>query len=59
MKTSDFDYYLPEQLIAQTPIEPRDHSRLLVYDRKEDKVYHKKFYDIKDFLKAVFGLQEN
>ncbi|MBQ8427364.1 MAG: tRNA preQ1(34) S-adenosylmethionine ribosyltransferase-isomerase QueA [Clostridia bacterium] len=51
MKTSDFDYYLPEELIAQTPIEPRDHSRLLVYNRAEDKIYHKKFYDIKDFLK--------
>lgn len=59
MKTSDFDYYLPEQLIAQTPIEPRDHSRLLVYDRKEDKVYHKKFYDIKDFLKAGDVLVRN
>lgn len=34
MKTSDFDYFLPEELIAQTPIEPRDHSRLLVYDRR-------------------------
>ena len=33
MKTSDFDYNLPEELIAQTPVEPRDHSRLLVYDR--------------------------
>ena len=52
MKTSDFDYYLPEELIAQTPIEPRDHSRLLVYNRSEDKVYHKKFYEIKEFLRA-------
>lgn len=51
MKTSDFDYYLPEELIAQTPIEPRDHSRLLVYNRAEDKIYHKKFYDLKDFLR--------
>ncbi len=51
MKTSDFDYYLPEELIAQTPIEPRDSSRLLIYDRASDKVYHKRFYDIKDFLK--------
>ncbi len=51
MKTSDFDYYLPEELIAQTPVEPRDSSRLLVYDRQNDKVYHKHFYDIKDFLK--------
>ncbi len=51
MKTSDFDYYLPEELIAQTPVEPRDSSRLLVYDRANDKVYHKHFLDIKDFLK--------
>lgn len=51
MKTSDFDYYLPEELIAQTPVEPRDSSRLLVYDRSADKVYHKHFRDIKEFLK--------
>ena len=51
MKTSDFDYYLPEELIAQTPASPRDSSRLLVFDRKEDKIYHKHFYDIVDFLK--------
>lgn len=50
MKTSDFFYNLPEELIAQTPIEPRDHSRLLVYDRKEDKIEHKHFYDIPSFL---------
>lgn len=51
MKTTDFDYYLPEELIAQTPIEPRDCSRLLHYDRQSDKVEHKHFYDIIDFLK--------
>lgn len=51
MKTSDFDYYLPEEQIAQTPAEPRDSSRLLVYDRKKDEIYHKHFYDIVDFLK--------
>lgn len=51
MKTSDFDYYLPQELIAQTPIEPRDASRLLVYDRATGAVFHKHFYDIKDFLK--------
>lgn len=51
MKTSDFDYYLPQELIAQTPIEPRDASRLLVYDRATGEVFHKHFYDIKDFLK--------
>ena len=51
MKTSDFDYYLPQELIAQTPATPRDSSRLLVYDRKTDSVAHKRFYDIIDYLK--------
>ena len=59
LKTSDFDYYLPEELIAQTPVEPRDSSRLLVYDRKEDKIHHKKFYDIKSFLKKGDVLVRN
>ena len=51
MKTSDFFYNLPEELIAQTPIEPRDHSRLLVYNRSEDRIEHKHFYDLPSFLK--------
>ena len=51
MKTSDFDYYLPQELIAQTPVYPRDHSRMFVYNRESDKVEHKHFYDIKNFLK--------
>lgn len=59
MKTSDFDYYLPEELIAQTPVYPRDSSRLLVYDRGKDQVYHKKFCDIKEFLKAGDVLVRN
>lgn len=59
MKTSDFDYYLPEELIAQTPAEPRDSSRLLVYDRKKDEIYHKHFYDIVDFLKEGDVLVRN
>ena len=50
MKTSDFDYELPEELIAQTPAEPRDHSRLLVYHRKDRSVEHRHFYDIIDYL---------
>lgn len=50
MKTSDFYYDLPEELIAQTPIEPRDSSRLMVYDRKTDKVEHKIFRNILDYL---------
>lgn len=59
MKTSDFDYYLPEELIAQTPAEPRDSSRLLVYDREKDEIYHKHFYDIVDFLKEGDVLVRN
>ena len=50
MKTSDFYYNLPEELIAQTPVEPRDSSRMLVVDRKNDKIEHKHFYDVIDYL---------
>lgn len=50
MKVEDFDYYLPEELIAQTPIEKRDESRLLVLDKKTGEIEHKKFYDIVDYL---------
>ena len=50
MKTADFDYNLPEELIAQTPVEPRDHSRLLVYHRKDHSIEHRHFYDIIDYL---------
>ena len=50
IKTKDFDYYLPEELIAQTPAEPRDSSRMLVYDRKSDKIEHRVFRDIEDYL---------
>ena len=51
MKTRDFWYDLPEELIAQTPLERRDTSRLLVLDRETGAVSHKHFYDILDFLK--------
>lgn len=47
---SSYYYNLPENLIAQTPIEPRDSSRLLVYDRKQNKIEHKIFRDIVDYL---------
>ena len=50
MKTADFYYDLPEELIAQTPVEPRDSSRMLVMDRKSGELTHKHFYDIIDFL---------
>ena len=51
-KTSDFFYNLPEELIAQTPAQPRDSSRLLVYDRKSDKVEHKIFRNVIDYLNS-------
>ncbi len=51
-KTSDFYYDLPEELIAQTPVYPRDGSRLLCYDKKTDEVSHRHFYDIEQLLKA-------
>ena len=50
LKTSDFYYDLPEELIAQTPVEPRDSSRLLVFDRSSDKISHKHFRDVYDLL---------
>ena len=50
MKTADFYYDLPEELIAQTPLEPRDSSRLMVMDRKNGELEHKHFYDIIDYL---------
>ena len=46
MKTSDFYYDLPEELIAQTPVEPRDSSRLLVLDRETGEMSHEHFYNI-------------
>ena len=52
LKKSDFYYDLPEELIAQTPAEPRDSSRLLVYNRADGSVTHTIFRNIKDFLKA-------
>ena len=51
-KKSDFYYDLPEELIAQTPAEPRDSSRLLVYDRKQKTITDKVFSDIADYLQA-------
>ena len=51
MKTHDFYYDLPEELIAQTPLEKRDTSRLMVLDRETGEVTHKHFYDILDYLK--------
>lgn len=52
LSTHDYFYDLPEELIAQTPVEPRDSSRFLVYDRAKDNVTHAHFYDLPKFLKA-------
>ena len=51
MKTSDFDYNLDRERIAQTPIEPRDHSRLMVLSRGEGSIQHRHFYDLPEFLR--------
>lgn len=51
LKKSDFYYELPENLIAQTPIEPRNHSRLLVANKKTGEIAHSRFYDLKNYLK--------
>ncbi|MCH5297115.1 MAG: tRNA preQ1(34) S-adenosylmethionine ribosyltransferase-isomerase QueA [Ruminococcus sp.] len=74
MKTSDFYYDLPKELIAQTPVEPRDSSRLLVLGRENGEIDHKHFYDIVDYLNEgdllvvndsrvlparIFGIKEN
>ncbi len=52
LKTSDFYYDLPEERIAQHPMEKRDHSRLMVLDRATHALSHKHFYDILDYLRA-------
>ena len=52
MHINDFDYNLPEELIAQFPADKRDHSRLMVVDRSTGSVEHRHFYDILEYLKA-------
>ena len=59
MKLSEFDYYLPEELIAQTPIEKRDESRLMVLDKNTGKIEHKVFKDIIDYLEPGDCLVRN
>ena len=51
LRTSDFDYALPESLIAQTPIEPRDHSRLMSLSRSDGSIRHHRFYDLPQLLR--------
>ena len=51
MKVTDFNYELPQELIAQHPMEPRDHSRLLVVNKKNGALEHRHFYDLTDYLR--------
>ena len=51
MKTEDFDYDLPAEFIAQTPAEPRDHSRLMVLERAAGRISHHRFFEIGQFLR--------
>ena len=50
MRTDDFDYYLPEELIAQTPLQKRDSSKMLVLNKKNGEIEHKHFNDVLDYL---------
>src|SRR5438874_2568736 len=52
METSELDYDLPQELIAQRPVEPRDSSRLLVYERASDEMRHRRFTDLPDELEG-------
>ena len=59
MKVSEFNYELPEELIAQTPLEKRDESRLMILDRKSQTIEHKKFKNILEYLKPGDVLVRN
>ena len=59
MKTSDFNYDLPQELIAQTPLEPRDSSRLMKIDRQTGEIEHRIFRDITDYLRPGDALVIN
>ena len=52
LRLSDFDYHLPADRIAQTPLEPRDSSRLLVLDRSDGTIGHRHFFDLPDYLQS-------
>ena len=52
LKTSDFDYYLPKELIAQHPLERRDSSRLAIFHKDTGEIEHKHFSDITSYLRA-------
>lgn len=59
MNLNDFDFYLPEELIAQHPVEKRDESRLLVLHKNSGEIEHRRFYDIIDYLKPGDVLVRN
>ena len=59
MKVTDFNYNLPEELIAQVPIQKRDESRLMVLDKENKTIEHKAFKDILDYLKPGDCLVRN
>ena len=59
MKLSEFDFELPEELIAQHPVEKRDTSRLMVVNRENGNIEHRHFYDILDYLKPGDVLVRN
>ena len=50
MKTSDFDYFLPKELIAQRPLKYRDHSRLMILDKFSGSIEHRRFFDLPNYL---------
>ena len=56
LKTSSYDFTLPEELIATHPVEPRDHARLLVYDRATDTITHSRFDKLETFLPENCGI---
>lgn len=59
LKVSEFNYELPEELIAQTPLEKRDESKLMILDRKNQTIEHKKFKNIIEYLKPGDVLVRN
>ena len=59
MDINQFDFYLPEELIAQSPLEARDQAKLLVIDKKNHTREHKVFHDILDYLKPGDVLVRN
>ena len=59
MKISEFDYHLPEELIAQTPLKQRSNSRLMVLNRKDESITNDHFYNITNYLKPGDVLVRN